>query len=383
MLKEAFAWGPDSPFARYLQALRDGQGWFWAVLVGALFVLLVERFVRLRGRPRSIAMYGIAASWRRGPSTEATELAWLSDDAYISFRYARNWVGGAGACLQPRRTGRGVHQFSLDHADRAGAPIGAGGGALVDVSLLRQPGRRHWPHDPTARRMRLARWARSAGVAGGVLLATNYTFASYGTSGLETMAATFLVLLAAERADAGAFVAAGVAAIAATMMHPDHALFYATLGAAIALSGKNRWQNLVRYAVPFVFIFIPYYLVRWRYYGDFFPNTYYSKSGGAAYYSQGQIYLWVSALAAGAVVVLPFSIWGTFLYRRHIVARFAMLAVPAYLAYVAKIGGDFMLGRLLCAILPYVFLMAELAVRRSCIRPRNWGGPSLGLGVWR
>jgi arabinofuranosyltransferase len=380
MLNPAFAWGPDSPLARYLQSLRDAQVWFWAVAVGALLVLLVERLARLHGRARATAMYGIATVVAACAVYRSYELAWLSDDAFISFRYARNWVAGQGLVYNPGERVEGYTNFLWTTLIALGLRLGLGAELwsmfLSFASLAGVIGL------TTRLLARMSSYGRAPVVSlAGILLATNYTFTSYGTSGLETMAATFLVLLAAERADARAFVAAGFAAIAATMMHPDHALFYATLGAAIALSDKNRWQNLVRYAVAFVVLFIPYYLVRWRYYGDFFPNTYYSKSGGAAYYSQGQIYLWVSALAAGAVAMLPFSIWGTFLYRRHIVARFAVLAVPAYLAYVAKIGGDFMLGRLLCAILPYVFLMAELAVRRFCNRRQSWAWAVAGIGT--
>jgi hypothetical protein len=49
--------------------------------------------------------------------------------------------------------------------------------------------------------------------------------------------------------------------------------------------------------------------------------------------------------------------------RQSVFARFAMCAVPLYLGYVAKIGGDFMLGRLLCSVMPILFLAAEVGVR--------------------
>jgi hypothetical protein len=344
----------------------------------AVAVLVAERFGRVRGRTRNLIMASLAAAVAGWAIYRSVELAWLSDDAYISFRYSRNWVEGNGLVYNPGERVEGYTNFLWTTLIAIALRLGVGAehasialsfasfaGVIALTTLL-------------LKRMNLGGRPPMVSLAG-IVLATNYTFASYGTSGLETMAATFLVLLAVERADSGAFVTAGVAAIAATMMHPDHALFYATLGATILLFPKDRWRNIVRYAAPFVFIFIPYYLLRWRYYGDFFPNTYYAKSGGAAYYSQGAVYLWVSGLAAGVLAVVPFALWGAYLYRRHLVARFALFAVPSYLLYVAKIGGDFMLGRLLCAILPYLLLLAELAVRRLALRRRDWPFAVVGL----
>jgi hypothetical protein len=43
-----------------------------------------------------------------------------------------------------------------------------------------------------------------------------------------------------------------------------------------------------------------------------------------------------------------------------------------FLVYVAKIGGDFMLGRLLLPILPPVFIMAELGIRSLAQARRRW-----------
>lgn len=378
MLRTAFEWGPEAPLWRYYHSLRADFSWLLAMALLAIVVLLAERLGRLRGRTRNLAMAGIAAVVTGWAIYRSVELAWLSDDAYISFRYARNWVEGKGLVYNAGERVEGYTNFLWTTLVAIGLRLGIGAeytsialsfasyaGVIALTTLL-------------LRRMNLGGRPPVVSLAG-IVLATNYTFASYGTSGLETMGATFLVLLAAERADSGAFVTAGVAAIAATMMHPDHALFYATLGATILLFPKDRWRNIVRYAAPFVVIFIPYYLARWKYYGDFFPNTYYAKSGGAAYFSQGGVYLWVSGLAAGVIAIVPFALWGAYLYRYHLIARFAMLAVPAYLLYVAKIGGDFMLGRLLCAILPYVLLLAELAVRRLILRRRSWAFAALGI----
>src|SRR3954470_13240280 len=96
MLREAFKWAPDSPLARYFESIQKGHVWYLAAVVCALTIALAERFLRLRGGARIAALYvlaSIAAAWG---VYHAYELAWLSDDAFISFRYARNWVTGKG-----------------------------------------------------------------------------------------------------------------------------------------------------------------------------------------------------------------------------------------------------------------------------------------------
>ncbi|HEY3498889.1 MAG TPA: hypothetical protein VGK73_29560, partial [Polyangiaceae bacterium] len=214
------------------------------------------------------------------------------------------------------------------------------------------------------------------------LLAGNYSFASFGTSGLETMAGALCVLIGLERAIARSVIGSSAALVAATLLHPDHGLFYLAMGGTLWSFERRNWRLAARYAAPFVFGFVPYYLVRWWYYGDFFPNTYYAKSGGSFYFSQGTVYLWVSGLAAGAVGSLPLAWVGIQKYKQDVAGRFVLIAVPLYLVYVAKIGGDFMLGRLLVPVLPLLFVMAELGARELLGRPDGLRAALGGLALF-
>jgi hypothetical protein len=69
--------------------------------------------------------------------------------------------------------------------------------------------------------------------------------------------------------------------------------------------------------------------------------------------------------------VLPLAVYGAFRRRRELMVQFAMIAAPLYFLYVAKIGGDFMLGRLLIPALPLVLILAELGVR-ALIAEKRW-----------
>ena len=310
-------------------------------------------------------------------------LGWIADDAFISFRYARNWVEGMGLVFNAGERVEGYTNFLwivlLSPFQALGLSLPAISVVLTTCcfaltivvtarfsnQLVRQISGRRW-HFPVA----------------AAFLALNYTFASFGTSGLETMFASLLVLLAVERAERGAALAAGVLAIAATMAHPDHGIFYACL--AFTFARERNARALVAFALPFVGVYAPYFIGRWAYYGDLFPNTYYAKNGGELYFSQGLRYLALSGLSSGLWAALPLAIYAM-VHARHLrVARFGAVAIGAFSLYVAKIGGDFMLGRLLCPLLPVVYILAELGVRQLASRegPRLWSRSRLGLAAF-
>lgn len=420
----------EETLRRYGAALIE-QRWTWALVALALVLgvacaLVAQRSERWRafsrGRPGLawallVPVVGLSLYY-------AWSLRWIGDDAFISFRYAKNLAEGHGLVFNAGARVEGYTNFLWTvlmagfvlvgiHPGQASIVLGLASLAaclLLTARLLslalatRDPGRARalsgaLPSAPEgATRGARPPWLVSIAA---VLLAGNYTFASWGTSGLETMTASALVLLAVERASVGALAAAGLSAIAATMMHPDHALFYVALGAVLLLERRpfalarrllvregrrelvrealRGWRrSLVGYALPFVGVYLPYFAWRTLYYGDWFPNTYYAKSGSEWYLSQGLEYLGVSGLSGGIWAMVLLALLGLWPYRRTLVARFTLVALPLYLFYVAKIGGDFMLGRLLCPALPFVFLMGELALV-AATTARGWLGPALGL----
>jgi hypothetical protein len=367
--------------SRYFSGLRDETGWIIAALVllavGA--ISLFKAFSPGLGRRLYVAA---TVALALGGCAWALHLGWVGDDAYISFRYVRNLVQGQGLVYNPGERVEGYTNFlwvmllapfaalSLDLALVSIALTLICLCATVALTALLV--RRAWPESE-----RLSFSIASA------VLALNYVVASYGTSGLETMLGALLVLWAVERAERGAALTAGVLAILATMTHPDHAIFYAALGATLLLS-RDRVRLALRFALPFVVLYLPYFAWRWAYYGDLFPNTYYAKSANLFYFPQGFRYLSISGFSAGLWVALPAAIVGMIRFRRLVIARFTAIATPLFLLYVAKIGGDFMLGRLLVPLLPPVFIMAELGVRSLAKSQRRWvlGASLAALGLF-
>jgi hypothetical protein len=203
-------------------------------------------------------------------------------------------------------------------------------------------------------------------------LGMSYSFASFATGGLETMFAANMLLIALERASVGSTLLAGCAALAAALAHPDHLLFYGAIGLALLL-GRASLAQLLRFAAPFVCVFVPYFAWRVHYYGDWFPNTFYAKSASDAYFAQGFVYLASSLLFGGLLWIGPLAAYGAWQLRSQLLGRFVLVGVLPYLAYVAKIGGDYMYGRLLISVLPITYLCACLGGHALVQRePRSW-----------
>lgn len=333
------------------------RGWGFALaLVVVLGIVRSSKWpLRMQRRARVIAVAVVAAAG----VAYAWSLIWASDDSYISFRYADNLVRGYGLVFNPGERIEGYTDFLWTMVIAAFIGVGADPGhaaillnlasfVLVLVILARFP-------------RRLTGVPLVLGPAP-VLCALNYTMASFATAGLETMFAALLVLVAVERVESRRPLAGGLAAIGAAMSHPDHAIFYAALACAIALD-RSRRRELAIYLAPFLFVFVPYFLWRWSYYGDLMPNTYYAKSAGRAYFEQGAIYFLVTFLGGGLAVVGPLAAVGAYALCRTTTGRFALIALPLYVGYIAKIGGDFMLGRLFVPAFVIVYLLMDAGFR--------------------
>jgi hypothetical protein len=352
----------DSAFAvvaRYGNALVDN------LPVIAVVTLAGLGWVGLRKwRPRApaawqpraaiavVAVLAIAWAWH---------LRWFADDAFISFRYARNWADGNGLVYNVGERVEGYTNFLwtaiLAGCDVVGLDIPTMAIALCLAS--------HVCAIVVTTRLvrRLAPESDSVVVSlAAIAVATSYVMASFATGGLETTFATVLVMFAIDRACAGALLTAGVVAIGAVLARPDHAIFYVSIGGVLALR-RTPWRQLARYGAPFVVLYVPYFVARWSYYGLLLPNTYYAKTSGGSYFDQGVMYLVVSAVGAGLIAVVPLAIYGLVIRRRELAAQIVAISVPVYLVYVANIGGDFMFGRMLVPVIPLMFVFAEVGLR--------------------
>ncbi len=158
------------------------------------------------------------------------------------------------------------------------------------------------------------------------------------------------------------------------------------LARVLGLFRGDKFRAMLAWALPFILFVGLWHLFRWQYYGDIFPNTYYAKSGGAPYYSQGLKYLAATLAFAPALwvliaaAILPPLLEKTrafmppksgFAYLRDLGIALLMIL------YVVRVGGDFMMYRFL---LPEIVIIALVAQRflqspraEVFARPRIYG----------
>lgn len=298
---------------------------------------------------------------------------WLCDDAYISFTYAKRFAEGFGFVLNPGERVEGYTNFLwvllLGLLSKAGGSIPEAGlfldlaffiVAVLAASFLAaspQPG----PH----------RWALPLA---GMAVALSRPFYTFATSGLETLPALALAALAVlqwQRAKRGQ--AAVLFAIAA-MTRPDHLLLAGAAWvteAIVLLAGRTPVRIVVgrvlRFAAPTLVLFGAYWIWRWGYYGDFLPNTFYAKSGGGSYFSQGVVYLTHGLLASGAWLALALlailAPWALRSPAKRPLVLYACAVALTHGLYVVKVGGDFMEFRFLLPSLFFALVASDVALR--------------------
>lgn len=291
------------------------------------------------------------------------------DDAFISFRYARNLAAGHGLVFNPGERVEGYTNFLWVMLLAAGIKLGIAPeslsralGIAAALGLILVVAR------ASAKLMLSAttRWVAPA------LLAVNPALAVWATGGLETAFYAFLLTLGvcrlAEELDAGTpRVATALVFGLASLTRPEGALFGGLMCLVLLVllgrtgPGRLAWA---RWSVVFLAVFLSYFFWRWSYYGFLLPNTFYAKvDAGGSQVGRGLRYLWAFGAAVGYGLALP--LLGLALLRRKALAILAS-AVLAQLAFVVVVEGDGLpMYRFFVPVLGLLFLLVA------------WGSDSL------
>jgi len=290
----------------------------------------------------------------------------VSDDAFIAFRYARNLARGLGLVFNPGERVEGYSDFLLVVVlagfQRLGADLLIVGrwlsalGGLACVVLTGALARRLLPEAPLA----------AAGAA--LVVGANPYVAAWGGAGLEQTTFAALVLaatlvVAGRPATARRFALASALALLSALTRPEGVAVYAVLGLCALASSQGslraRLAALAPGAALFGVVGALYFAWRVWYFGDWLPNTFYAKSAFTARHAvRGLEYL--GAFAANRFVWLeaPLAAVGAVaLCRRRQLVVPALLA--ALLAIVIGEGGDGLpMYRFLVPALPPLAVLA-------------------------
>lgn len=296
------------------------------------------------------------------------------DDAYISFRYARNLAQGLGLVYNAGEPIEGYTNFLWTVLVALGFKLGLDPNALTKTvgatcalgTMIAVYGlsRRILPMGKVPC---LSTW----------LLATAAPFSGYAVFGLETAAfscaVTWGLLLVLREEDGAAKVPwSGLVFAAAALLRPEAPLFF---GAAMLSVHPRRYfarHNLTR-AGLFLLPVLAHLLWRHHTYGLWVPWTFVAKTGDrAAQLDGGLRYLKDYLEHAGPIlyVVPPAMVWvAVRAWRPGLSLALAALAWPVY---VALVGGDWMsFFRFMAPIEPTLFLLAGVALR-ALASARPW-----------
>ena len=285
-------------------------------------------------------------------------VAWfLTDDAFISFRYTRNLLEGHGLVFNPGERVEGYTNFlwilelAAIWATFGIRPEYAAPWLSVAYTIATLLLTLWWAARlPALQSRSLVAWMALG------LLCTSATFAVWTSGGgLETRQFTFftvaaVICLGLYANSTRGLLAASLCLAAAELTRPEGLLLAACCFIWFAVqrlvTGGKVDAKLVRQLLflvaPFALLVAAHFLFRFAYYGEWLPNTYYAKHI-RPWYESGFRYLWSAALETGLYLLLPLAYialrtrWQN---HRDSVYVLALFCIAAHMAYLLPIGGD-------------------------------------------
>jgi arabinofuranosyltransferase len=308
----------------------------------------------------------------------AARFWWVNDDAYIAFRYARNWVEGRGLVFNPGDAPpvEGYTDFLWVLLSAVVEVLGGDPGRWMPVvsfacglallgSLYRILEERLGLEPPVPALALL--W-----------LACLPPFAVWATSGLETMPFALLILLAFDQAvlarDAASAARGGIFALLLSLLRFDGIAFAILIG-ILALVARFRRdgeaQEIARRYFPILLAgFLVYFAWRWAYHGSLLPNTARAKvSPGPDLLLRGARYvLGFPLIFLSPLIFLP-GLREAARPARRADGIPVLLFLAGVAGYCVAVGGDWMpMGRFLVPglvlfVLPVAWMLESLCAR--------------------
>jgi arabinofuranosyltransferase len=307
--------------------------------------------------------------------------AWISDDAYISFRSAWNLAEGYGLRWNPAER---VQAFTNPLWVLCLAAEQLVFGELYYTTLALSA-----VLSLGALWLVLRGSAWTAVLAGSALVLSK-AFVDYSTSGLENPLTHFLLVLFLltflrdELDERRVGSLALLAALLAVNRLDTLILTAPSLGLAVYRAHTLRALRAALLGFAPLFAWTAF---AWFYYGFPLPNTAYAKAFGLGIpreriVEQGFVYMWRSLVDDPITLPVTAACALAALASRRPRAIAVASSMLAYLAYVVWIGGDFMTGRFLAA--PLVAGVVSFAMLQPDLAPRARPGLAaalLALGI--
>lgn len=292
------------------------------------------------------------------------------DDAYISFRYAKNLVQGNGLVWNPGERLEGYSNFLWTLLAAGGMKLGLD--PLVWTTLISVP-----LHLFSL----IAVYRIAQIVIGSPLWALVVTFAfainpsvmGFAASGIETPLQTAILLAMAWLILRGEFagwtarttILLSILIGLAILNRPDGIIFSFAAAYAWRLQNRPAKPGLIALLlIPASALVAPWLVWKFIFYGRILPNAFYVKVGGL-HIGYGLFYNYMFALSHLFFPFIFIIIWHSGkLKRADRYVLWLVVFAAIWALYIIAVGGDFMSFRFWIAPLPLLLIVAAFTVHR-------------------
>lgn len=215
------------------------------------------------------------------------------------------------------------------------------------------------------------------------LLGTNYTFSAYMTGGLETQLQTFLITCVClftfksinkDRSNKTHLFLIGIFSGLAVLTRLDSCLLIGIFAAYLLIINYKKpgysIQLLVEetfiIALPILVLVVPWLIWKYSYYGNLLPNSFYLKgtvgilSISVIKSSLGYVFSFL-----GSYHLFPFILILVIHHKRivtHPLLLSFAIAIFFWVVYIIKVGGDFMEFRFFVPLLPFIIILVTWCI---------------------
>ncbi len=309
----------------------------------------------------------------------ALSMNFTQDDAFISYRYVKNFINGHGLVFNPGERVEGYTNFLwiifLSIFTELGFDIilaskilGVASGCislflLYNISLLVLQKKRGWINPEKD-------WFFA--LFPSLLLASNTAFAYWSISGLETAFFLMAVLLSVYFYFSNQKLMI-VSSALSSLIRPEGVLVFAILILHKFLFKKDKLKDCLSHVLGFGLLLLPFLVFKILYYGDPLPNPFYAKTGFSLdYIKTGTAYFWLFLKHYGlwgALYLLPLVVYRDLEAK----GKFAFLMVYIYTLYVIVIGGDVLKAhRFFLPALPFLYVLFTFALVKLYLTLKKW-----------